>query len=260
MAQLGFEAVHFAYGDHDVLTDVSFEVGPGERVAILGPNGAGKSTLLRLASGYLVPTGGHVWLDGWDVATLPRREAGRRIGGVAADEAHEFPFTVREAVALGRHPWRGAFAPPSVTDEARVEDALASADLAGLAARPLPSLSSGERQRVALARCLAQDAEVLLLDEPTAHLDLGHQVRLLALVAQHVERGRKSALAVLHDLNLAAGWADRVVLLVEGRVVADGPPGEVLDAARVSAAFGAPVTVLEHPDAAVPLLVPRRPR
>jgi iron complex transport system ATP-binding protein len=113
---------------------------------------------------------------------------------------------------------------------------------------------------VALARCLAQDASVLLLDEPTAHLDLGHQVRLLAVVAEHVKAGGCAALAVLHDLNLAASWADRVVLLVAGRVLADGSPREVLDAARVEAAFGAPVTVLAHPDGPVPLLVPRRPR
>jgi iron complex transport system ATP-binding protein len=260
MPRLTFDEVHFAYGQREVLAGVSFAVEPGERVAVVGPNGAGKSTLLRLASGYFTPSRGHVRCDDRDVGSLPRRQAGRQIAGVAADEAHAFPFTVREAVALGRHPWRGAFARPSAEDESHVERALAAADLGALAGRPLPTLSSGERQRVALARCLAQDARVLLLDEPTAHLDLGHQLRLLAVVADHVRAGERAVLAVLHDLNLAAGWADRVVLLVAGRVLADGAPGDVLDAARVAAAFGASVTVLAHPDRPVPLLVPRLPR
>jgi iron complex transport system ATP-binding protein len=260
MARLAFEEVHFAYGANAVLAGVSFAVEGGERVAVVGPNGAGKSTLLRLASGYFAPARGHVRLDGREVSALPRGEAGRRIGGVAAEEAHEFPFTVREAVALGRHPWRGAFARPSAADASRVEDALAAADLTALAVRTLPTLSSGERQRVALARCLAQDAEVLLLDEPTAHLDLGHQVRLLGVLARHARSRGRAALAVLHDLNLAATWADRVVLLVGGRVLADGSPREVLVPERVAEAFGAPVTVLAHPEGDAPLLVPRLPR
>jgi iron complex transport system ATP-binding protein len=232
-------------------------VGPGERVAVLGPNGAGKSTLLRVASGYLRPSAGRVLLDGRDLTTIPRREAARRVAGVAADESHDFPFTVREAVALGRHPWRGTFAPPGDKDRERVETALERTHLLPLAERTLPSLSSGERQRVALARCLAQDAEVLLLDEPTAHLDLGHQVRLLDLVRTHVVEEGRAAVAVLHDLNVAAAWADRVALLVGGRLVAEGTPRAVLTPARIAEAFEAEVSVLAHPHGDAPLIVPR---
>lgn len=258
MARLVLDDVRFAYGAHEALAGVSLEVGPGEKVAVLGPNGAGKSTLLRVASGYLRPAAGRVLLDGRDLAGIPRREAARRISGVAADESHDFPFTVREAVALGRHPWRGAFAPPSERDRERVETALGRTHLLPLADRRLPSLSSGERQRVALARCLAQDAEVLLLDEPTAHLDLGHQLRLLAALSRHAATRRCAVLAAIHDVNLAAGWADRVVLLVAGEVVAQGTPRDVLTEERLEAAFGAPVRVLPHPDADAPLIVPRR--
>src|SRR5690349_16917032 len=135
MGRLLLEDVRFAYGTHEVLRGVSLAVGAGERVAVLGPNGAGKSTLLRVASGYLKPSAGRVLLDGRDLATIPRREAARHVAGVAADESHDFPFTVREAVALGRHPWRGAFAPPSETDRERVESALQRTHLTALADR-----------------------------------------------------------------------------------------------------------------------------
>jgi iron complex transport system ATP-binding protein len=258
MSVLGLEAVRFAYGPHEVLRGVTLALGAGEKVALLGPNGAGKSTLLKVASGFLVPSAGTVRLGGRDLAGVPRREAARRVAGVAADEAHDFPFRVRESVALGRHAWRAAFGPPSAADAAEVERALETCDLVGLADRPLPSLSSGERQRVALARALAQAPEVLLLDEPTAHLDLGHQLRVLDAV-DDVARSRGTAvLAALHDVNLAAAWADRVVLLVAGEVAAQGAPGEVLRAERLEAAFGAPVHVLAHPDGGRPLIAPRR--
>ncbi len=259
MALLRLEEVRFAYGAHEALRGVTLGLEAGEKVALLGPNGAGKSTLLKVASGYLAPAAGRVLLGAEDLARLPRRVAARRLGGVAAEEAHEFPFRVRESVALGRHAWRSAFGAPTDMDEARVAAALTACELTLLADRPLPSLSSGERQRASLARALAQDAEVLLLDEPTAHLDLGHQLRLLAALTRHVAERRCAVLAAIHDVNLAAGWADRVLLLVAGEVVAQGTPREVLTEERLEAAFGAPVRVLPHPEADAPLIVPRRP-
>jgi iron complex transport system ATP-binding protein len=258
MALLRLEDVRFSYAAHEVLRGVSFGLEAGEKVALLGPNGAGKSTLLKVASGYLAPAAGRVLLGSDDLARLPRRVAARRLGGVAAEETHEFPFRVRESVALGRHAWRSAFGAPTAEDETRVAAALTACELTALADRPLPSLSSGERQRAALARALAQDAEVLLLDEPTAHLDLGHQLRLLAAVAAQAATRRCAVLAAIHDVNLAAGWADRVLLLVAGSLVAQGTPREVLTEERLEAAFGAPVRVLPHPEADAPLIVPRR--
>jgi iron complex transport system ATP-binding protein len=144
----------------------------------------------------------------------------------------------------------------STTDVDRIDDALRAVDLARLADRPLPALSSGERQRVAVARCLAQGGDLVLLDEPTSHLDLGHRVRLLALFRRRARREGVAVLAALHDLNLAAAVADRVVLLVAGRVLADGSPGTVLTRETVESAFGARVHVVDHPDSGAPVLVP----
>lgn len=255
---LAFRQVRFAYAGPPVVDGVDLEVEREEIVAVVGPNGAGKSTLLRLASGLLAPDAGEVLLDGQPVRSLPRLLAARRIAGVTAETAARFPYTVRDTVALGRHPWRGAFGKPTADDEAAIDAALRAAELTELADRPLPSLSSGERQRAALARCLVQGGDLVLLDEPTAHLDLGHRTRMLdVLRARALESGR-AVLAVLHDLNLAAVFADRIVLLTAGRVAADGPPREVLTATRIRGAFGAHVTVLDHPETGAPVVVPLR--
>jgi iron complex transport system ATP-binding protein len=254
--RLEIRSVGFAYGEAAVLDDVDLRVEAGEFVAVVGPNGAGKTTLLRVASGLLEPSRGSVLLDGDVVHDLPRRLAARRIAGLGAEEDARFPYTVRDTVALGRHPWRGAFGPLSEEDRARIERALADADLLSLADRPLPSLSSGERRRAMLARCLVQEGDVALLDEPTAHLDLGHRARMLAVIRSRAREGNRGVLAALHDLNLASAFADRVVLLVSGRVVTEGTPAEVLTPERIEEAFGAEVHVLKHPGTGGPVVVP----
>lgn len=260
MPRLHLDQVHFAFGAREVLHGVSLSVAAGECLAVLGPNGAGKSTLLRVASGYLAPSAGSVRLDGEDLARLPRRAAARRIAGVSAHESFELPFRVREAVLLGRLPWRGAFGALSPSDEAAVEAALAAADLTALAERVLPSLSSGERQRVALARALVQRPDVLLLDEPTAHLDLGQQVRTLDVVRAESRARGVAVLAVLHDVNLAGGWADRIALLDGGRLVEEGAPARVLSGNLLAEVFGAAIDRVEVPGRAAPLIVPRGER
>jgi iron complex transport system ATP-binding protein len=253
---LSLEAVTAGYGRRTVLRSLSLALDEGERVALVGPNGAGKTTLLRVAGGVLRPASGRVVAQGRDLAATPPRQAALAVSGVAQDEPAEFAFTVRESVALGRvarlRPWTAA----AEEDRAAVEDALGRLDLREVADRPVPTLSGGERRRVALARCLAQDARVLLLDEPTAHLDLGHEVALLSLLRSLARERGKAVLAALHDLNLASLFADRVVLLVAGSVVAQGPPSEVLTAERVEAALGARAAVLAHPTAGVPVVLP----
>lgn len=257
MTLLAFQDVHFAYGRREVLRGIDLDVEPGAFVAVVGPNGAGKSTLLRLASGLLKPTSGAVLLRGESVASLDRRTAARTIAGVGTEEGGApFPFTVENSVALGRHPWRGAFGAPSAEDEALVDDALERTGLTALRDRSLPLLSSGERQRARIARCLAQEGELLLLDEPTSHLDLGHRVRILSILRRRAKEKNQGVLAALHDLNLAAGIADRIVLLVDGRVRAEGPPADVLTAAAVADAFETPAHVLSHPDTGAPIIVP----
>ncbi|MFV1960051.1 MAG: ABC transporter ATP-binding protein, partial [Planctomycetota bacterium] len=210
MPLLEIQDVHHAYpGGRDVLAGVSLSVEAGETVAVIGPNGAGKSTLLRLVSGWLRPTAGRILVAGEDVHGMARRRAARLSSGVAADEGAPFPYTVRETVALGRHPWRGTFGQEDPADAVRIDAAIGTVGLAALAARPLTSLSSGERQRAAIARCLAQEGRLVLLDEPTAHLDLGHRLRMLALFRDRARHAGQAVLAVLHDLNLAAVVADR---------------------------------------------------
>jgi iron complex transport system ATP-binding protein len=197
-----------------------------------------------------------VLVDGRDLAGLSAREAALRVSGVAQHEAAEFAFTVREVVALGRfarlRPWSG----PSPEDDAAVDAAVERLDLAAVADRPVSALSGGERRRASLARCLAQDADVLLLDEPTAHLDLGHELALLSTLSALARERGKAVLAALHDVNLASLFADRLVLLVAGRVACEGPPAAVLTPARIEEAFGARTTVLPHPRTGAPVVVP----
>ena len=228
MARLDLVGVGAGYGRRVAIEGVDLSLAPGEVVAIIGRNGSGKSTLLKVAAGILRPASGRVLLDGEDLAAIPARRAARSIAGVAQEEDVDFPYSVRDVVSLGRIPHSGAFARESDRDRAAVEAALAALDLVELAERPIPSLSGGERRRAFLARALAQEPAVLLLDEPTAHLDLGHEAALLAVV-RALARARDVAVAIaLHDLNLVGLVADRVVLLDGGRVQAIGPPIEVL--------------------------------
>jgi len=225
------------YGPRRVLGGIDLELAPGTLIAVVGPNGAGKSTLLRALAGLLRPTSGSVRLDGRDVATIPRRELAGRIAVVPQSFDTLFPFTVREIVSLGRSARLSLFSRPTSVDAQAVERALDELDLGGLADRRMDSLSGGERQRAVLAMALAQEADVLLLDEPTVHLDPGHQ-RSTVLLVRDLARARGLVLVtVLHDLNLAA-LADRIVALVDGIVGADGHPDEVLAAGPVERIFG----------------------
>jgi iron complex transport system ATP-binding protein len=235
-------------------------IGAGEMVALTGPNGAGKSTLLRCLGGVLRPTAGRVTLDGAPLDALDRRALARRLawvpqrGGVAED------FSVQAAVSLGRMPHLPRFGAPTRADRDAVDQALALTDLTPLRARRVGTLSGGERQRVAIARALAQEPEVLLLDEPTASLDPAHAQSILSLLAARHAAGLTVAV-VLHDLNLAALYCTRLVLLAGGAVVADGAPADILTEARVRDVYGADLRRLPHPDhPGVPQLLPRRPQ
>lgn len=250
---LSLRGAAFSYGARRVLGPLDLDVHPREIVAVVGPNGSGKSTLLALLGGWLAPTEGSAKLEGRAISAWAPRARARVLGGVAAEALPPSKLSVREVVALGRHAWRGALASPSTRDEGKVAHALEALALTDLADRPLDRLSSGERARVALARCAAQDARLWLLDEPTAHLDLGHVATAVRLMRQ--ARGAGCGLvAVLHDLNVAARLADRVVLLVEGRIHAEGAPAEVLTPEHVAAAFDARVRSLEDPAGHGPLL------
>ncbi len=228
----------------------------GELVALVGPNGAGKSTLLRCLAGLLRPTAGRVTVDGRDLRVLERRALARRIAVVPQTSDTIFPFTVREIVALGRTARLGPLGIATADDVHAVERALDELELVPIAERRIDLVSGGERQRAVLAMALAQETDVLLLDEPTAHLDPAHQRSTLALIRALARSRSVAVIAVLHDLNLAARLADRVVVLAAGRVAADGAPLQVVTADTVASAFGGGLAVDVREG--VPFVLPER--
>jgi iron complex transport system ATP-binding protein len=221
-----------------ILRDVSFTLEHGERVALIGPNGAGKSTLLRVLAGILRPAAGRVLLDDLPIASLDRSEVARRLAVVPQQTALPFSMRVEEVVALGRLPHESALRGARPSDRAAVAAAIDRVGLGHLLGRDARELSLGERQLVLLALAVAQEAPVLLLDEPTVHLDLRHQVEAMELLTDLNERDGTALVAVLHDLGLAAHFFPRLVIVEHGRVVADGPPSEVLTDGRIRETFG----------------------
>jgi len=260
MTTLAATAVTASYGPRVVLRDCSFSMGSGEIVSIVGPNGAGKSTLLRILAGLLRPAAGAVAIDGQDIATLSRAAVARRIAVVPQIFDTLFPFTVREVVGLGRTARLGAFGRASADDVVAVDRAMAELELGPLASRPIDRLSGGERQRAVLAMALAQETDMLLLDEPTVHLDPGHQLATLELLRELGTRRQLAVCAVLHDLNLASAFASRIVVIADGRIVRDGTSLEVIHPDLVTAVFGEGLEVVArdgHP-AVLPRLVSPR--
>lgn len=237
-AQVRLEGVTVAYRGRPVLRDVTLDIAAGERVALIGPNGAGKSTLLRAVAGLVEPAAGVVELDGNPLSSLDRLAVARRIAVVPQLPVLPFATTVEEVVALGRlpheHPVRGM----RPVDRSVVAEAIERVGLGHLLGRDARELSLGERQLVLLAMAVAQEAPLLILDEPTVHLDLRHQVEVMDLLLDLNARLGTTVLAVLHDLVLAAHFFPRLVLLDGGRVVADGPPAEVLHPDRIREVFG----------------------
>ncbi|ELY53844.1 heme ABC transporter ATP-binding protein [Natronococcus jeotgali] len=245
-ARLEVEDVAVSLGEVDVLEDVSLTVEPGEFVGLVGPNGAGKTTLLRAVSGALEPTRGSVAVDGAALHDRPSKAASRLVAVVPQDTTLSFSFDVRTVVEMGRYPHRSRFSPPDEDDRAAVDRALERTRTTRFADRPIDEVSGGERQRVVLARAIAQETPVLLLDEPTASLDVNHQVETLELVRELVSEGR-TVVAAIHDLDLAARYCDRLVALAGGRVLEAGPPEAVLNRDVLAAAFDVTAAVTENP-------------
>lgn len=241
-----------------LVQDLSFGLRPGELLAVCGPNGAGKSTLLKMISGELAPTAGEIVLFDQALKAWRPRALARRRAVVPQSSPCDFPFCAWEVVMLGRTPH-----PSSAQDRDIALAELHAVGAAHLAERLLPQLSGGERQRVALARAFAQlhglnGPGLLLLDEPTAALDLQHQESVLSLLRRRCDERGDAVLIILHDLNLAGAWADRVLLMREGRALIDAPPDDVLTPPLIQRAYGVTVRALRHPDTGRALLVPAR--
>jgi len=249
-----------SHGAVDVLEGVSLSVARGEFVGLVGPNGAGKTTLLNAINGVVDPDGGTVRVAGDDIEDLSARETGRRVATVPQDTTVAFDFSVADVVEMGRTPYHGRLSGDPDAETA-VERALERTDTAGFRDRPVGSLSGGERQRVVLARALAQATPALLLDEPTASLDVNHQVRTLGLVRELTRGGEdgqppKGAVAAIHDLDLAARFCDRVAVLADGDLLASGPPGDVLTSEHLRTAFDTDAAVLTDPVTGTPTVTP----
>lgn len=240
------ENISVRYGPREVLADASFSLEGGEILAVIGPNGAGKTTLIRSLNGT-VAASGRIMLDGAPLQTLARREIAKRIAVVAQENETRFPVTVREFVLAGRFANGSAFGWESVEDTAATNEALTECELAGFEGRLMNELSGGERQRVVLARALATGAKILLLDEPTANLDLAHQASMFRLVREKCREKGYSAVVITHDMNLAAEFADRIILLSGGRVHAIGTPGEVLREESLKEVFDVTVLLDRNP-------------
>jgi len=251
------DTVSFAIDGQAILSNVSARIPRGAVVGLLGPNGAGKSTLLRLIAGIEVAAAGTIRVSDADVASLPRRDAARLIALLEQNASPGVDLSVEQVVLLGRIPHRtgmlGSFGGPD--DQRVAADALASVGAQSLADRAWHTLSGGQQQRVQIARALAQQPALLLLDEPTNHLDVSAQLSLMSLVRHQVGPGGLTAIAALHDLNLAAAYCDHVLLLNAGRLVAAGPPREVLQPSTISDVYGVEADVIPHPRDGHPVIV-----
>lgn len=245
-AALAFDAAAVGYGDRAVVREAAFSVAPGEFVGLVGPNGAGKSTLLRAVTGGSTVLAGDILSDGRSVLRMPERERARLVGVVPQSQPSLFAFTAREFVQMGRHPHVGRLASLTAADHAVVEDVMARTDTLRLAEVRVDELSGGDLQRLTLAQALAQQPQVLLLDEPTSHLDLNHALQVLDLVRSLADEGM-AVLGVFHDLQIAARYADRVSIVADGRVTEPVPPPEALDASVIAAVFGVRAVVRTDP-------------
>jgi iron complex transport system ATP-binding protein len=232
-------------GRRTILTGVDLTVGAGDVVGLIGPNGSGKSSLLRLLAGLRRPTRGRVDLDGDDLGSVSRRTAARRIAFVEQAAVTDQNPTVADVLDLGRTPHRRSWAIGSDRDRRVIATVARETDIEGLLGERYGALSGGERQRVQIARAFVQEPEVMILDEPTNHLDVKYQLSLLDLVSTHVQKTAAAAIVALHDLNLAAAYCDRIVVLAGGRVVADGTPAETLTEETVASVFDVKARIVD---------------
>ncbi len=247
------------YGDTTIVKNIDLEIAAGQITALVGPNGCGKSTLLKAFARILKPKTGHVMLQGRPITSYPTREVATRLAILPQGPVAPEGLTVTELVAQGRLPHQTLFRQWSPGDRAAVERAMDMTDLAEFADRPVHSLSGGQRQRCWLAMVLAQDTPLLLLDEPTTFLDLKVQVDLMALLSRIVHEDGRTMVLVLHELNLAAAFADRIVMMREGEIVAEGAGAEVICPDQLRAVFDLRSDVIADPETGRPVCLPRTP-
>ena len=246
----------FSYSGDEVLAGVSLEAGPGEMVVLAGPNGSGKTSLLRVLAGLEEPGKGEVRLFGRDAKDFPGKERSRRVAYVPQLVPDDVPFTVSQAVTLGRTPWQNRLGLGDARDAEVARESMRLAQVEHLADRHMRRLSGGERQRAAIARALCQEPELFLLDEPTAALDYGHQIQIMDMLSRLCRERKATIILVSHDVNLAAMYADSLLLMRDGRVAALGAPEEVLTLEKVSMLYRGPMLVDKNPRTRTPRVSP----
>ena len=256
MTRLSSQAASFGYDGRVVVDELDLDIPDGKLTVLVGPNACGKSTLLRGMARLLRPTAGAVLLDGHAIHDQPTRMVAQRLGLLPQAPTAPEGITVHDLIARGRQPHQHWWSTWSSADERAVAEAIARTDVAHLLEVDVGSLSGGQRQRVWIAMALAQQTELLLLDEPTTYLDIAHQVEVLDLLSRLVADGPRTVVAVLHDLNHAARYADHIVAMCEGRIVAQGPPEQVITSAMVADVFGLKSMVVPCPATGAPLVVP----
>jgi iron complex transport system ATP-binding protein len=255
-ATLNAQRLTFSFNGTPVLNQVDLRLEPGCITGVIGPNGAGKSTLVRLLSRLLTPASGQIWLNGRELSSWRPAEIARVLAVVPQDPELPAAFSAWELVLMGRTPYLGYLGHESEQDCEIARRAMEETNTWRLAHRLISQLSGGERQRVVIARALAQEPRILLLDEPTAHLDINHQVETLTCIGRLVKERQLAALAIFHDLNLAAQYCDELVLLQRGRIVAQGPPNRVLTPPAIREVYGVNVEVISHPQNGLPVVCP----
>jgi iron complex transport system ATP-binding protein len=253
---LELKSLAVSYSEKEILRNIDLDVNAGEILALIGPNGAGKTTLIRAVTGVLPRNAGNIKIDGHEIGDLSQIERSRYIAVVP--QARDLPgfFTVYQTVMIGRTPYLNWLGQPGERDHQAVREALKLTQVDELAGRLVGDLSGGEQQRVLLARALAQDAKIWLMDEPTTHLDFQHQSRFMNVVKTMVADRQLAVLMVVHDLNTIACYADQVAILEGGRVFTSGKPGEVLTESTLSHVFNVPVHVITHPETGAPVILP----
>ncbi|WP_447948487.1 ABC transporter ATP-binding protein [Microbacterium maritypicum] len=257
MTRLATEDLRAGYGGRGVLDGLDVRIPDGGLSVIVGPNACGKSTLLRALARLLPATGGRVLLDGGDITRLSTKEVARRMGLLPQSPLAPEGITVADLVGRGRYPHQSVLSSWSVEDERAVTDAMAATNVTDLAERNVDELSGGQRQRVWIAMALAQETPILLLDEPTTFLDIGHQIEVLELVTRLHREGR-TVVVVLHDINQAARYASHLIAMKDGRIVAEGDPREIVDAPLLTELFDLEARVIADPDTGSPVVLPGR--
>ncbi len=255
MPSLLLEKIVFDYGETFKLKEVDLSIPSGSFLALIGPNGSGKTTLMQLMSGLLAPKTGSVDLDGQPLHQLSRRELARQMAVISSEQHFEFPFPVAEVVTMGRFPYLGRFEKLAPSDREIVDEALERTQTLHLKNRPISQLSSGERQRVLIARAVAQKPSILMLDEPNVHLDLNHQIAIFRLLRRLNQDSGVTVVVVLHDLTAAAVFCRTVALLCEGKLVKTGPPQEVITTRILRDAYQADIEVHPSPLGGIPQVV-----